>query len=222
MAVITISRQYGSGGIEIAEKLCKMLGYSLFDKNLMVEVAAHIGGFNQDQILDFSEDTYRMRSFVERLLGSRRVKVEMEENQDGEQAMRIASLDEEQGVSLVRRSILAAYERGNVVIIGRGGQAILREHPGVLHVRIDAPLGARALRIKERTGLSLGEASDLASRKDLARANYLRRFFTIEWDNPLLYHLIINTGKLDIDAATQTIITAMSHLPSIVLGLVED
>ena len=141
MAVITISRQYGSGGKIIARRVCDVLGYTYFDKNLMLQVAAEIGGMEKDQIVDFSEDTYKMQNFVERLLGSKRVKVETWNASAKE--MQIQSLDQEEGVELVHDTILAAYDRGNVVIIGRGGQAILREQPGVLHVRIQAPRGAR-------------------------------------------------------------------------------
>lgn len=216
MAVITISRQYGSGGLEIAGKVCGILGYSLFDKNLMIDVAQEVGGLAADEVVDFSEDTYKMRTFLERLFGSRRIKVETwDETQSGDRSLQVASLDQIQGVAVVRNTILAAYERGNTVIVGRGGQAILREHPGVLHVRIDAPMGARALRIKEREETSLAEASDKAVRKDLARDAYLRKFFDIEADNPLLYHLILNTGKLDLDAAAQIIVNALSHLRTV-------
>ena len=124
MAVITISRQYGSGGLQIAEKVCDVLGYSLFDKNLMVAVAQEVGGLARNEVVDFSEDTYKMRTFLERLFGSRRIKVETwSENQGGTKSLEIASLDQMEGVAVVRNTIVAAYERGNVVIVGRGGQA---------------------------------------------------------------------------------------------------
>lgn len=213
MAVITISRQYGTGGKEIARRICKKLGYSYFDKNLMVEVASEIGGLSEDQIVDFSEDTYKMRNFVERLFGSRRVKIETwQQDASGAQSLQVQSLDEEEGVELVRDTILAAYEQDNVVIVGRGGQAILREQPGVLHVRIDAPLGARALFIKEREKITMAEATELATRKDQAAAAYLSKFFDIDWDNPLLYHLVLNTGKWEIEAVANIIINAIPQL----------
>ncbi len=220
MAVITISRQYGSGGDEIAVRVCKILGYTYFDKKLLVKVATEVGAFDKDQIVDFSEDTYTMRNFMERLFGTRRVKVETwREDATGVRSSQIQSLDEAHGVALVRSTITGVYGRGNIVIVGRGGQAILREQPGVLHVRIEAPLGARALRIKEREKITMGEATALAESKDLAAQAYLSKFFDIEWSNPLLYHITLNTGRWEIEAAAQIIVNALSHLRVITQGL---
>lgn len=210
MAVITISRQYGSGAKAIARRVCEILDYAYFDKALMLQVAADIGGVTEDQVVDFSEDTYMMRNFTERLFGSRRVRVETRD--DSSKEMQVMSLDQESGVELVRDTLMAAYDRGKIVVVGRGGQAILREQPGVLHVRITAPRGARVLRIKEREGLTMAEASDLATRKDLAAAAYLSQFFDLDWENPSLYHLILNTGRWDIDAAANIIVNALSQM----------
>jgi cytidylate kinase len=70
MAVITISRQFGSGGDEIAAKVCYMLEYLYFDKQLMLQVAADMG-LSEYEVVDFSEDTYKMRGFVDRVLSWR-------------------------------------------------------------------------------------------------------------------------------------------------------
>lgn len=218
MAVITISRQYGSGGDEIAERVCDILGYTYFDKNLIAKVAAEVGAFKEEQIVDISEDTYMMRNFMERLFGGRRIKVQTGPL-GGAKASQIQSLDGEQGVILMRSTIMRAYQHGNVVIVGRGGQAILREQPGVLHVRIAAPLGARVMRVKERKNITLGEATDLTRSKDLATETYLREFFEIDWNDPLLYHLTINTGRFDIDGAVEIIVSALSRLKTVKLGL---
>ncbi len=218
MAVITISRQFGSGGDEIAMRVCAILGYTYFDKNLMVKVATEMGAFSEKRFVDFSEDAYTMRNFTERLFGARRIKVEaLTEEVGGIKSLRVQSLDEEEGVALMRNTILAAYEYGNVVIVGRGGQAILREQPGVLHVRITAPLGARVMRVKEREKISIGEATELTTNKDLAAETYLRKFFDIDWNDPLLYHLTFNTGRWDFDAVAEIIVNALSRLRTVKL-----
>ncbi|MGC9521046.1 MAG: AAA family ATPase [Anaerolineae bacterium] len=211
MPVVTISRQYGSGGVEIAERLCEVLGYSYFDKNMMAQVASEMG-ISEDEVVDLSEDTYRMRSFLERLFGRRRIRSEISRSAAADRSMPVEALSEAEGINLVKDTILGAYERDNVVIVGRGGQAILREKPGVLHVRLNAPLGARALRVKEREDISLAEATDLTTSKDQAAVAYLERFFEIDWDNPMLYHLILNTGKWEIVDAADVIIAALTHL----------
>jgi cytidylate kinase len=208
MPVITISRQYGSGGKEIAMRVCEILGYSFFDKNLMMRVASEVGLSDED-VVDFSEDNYKMRGLFERLFGRRqRADVFV----PASAAVGIEFLDEAHSVNLVKDTIIAAHKHDNIVIVGRGGQAILQHEPGVLHVRITAPLGARTMRVKEREYLDLDSATELVKSKDQNAAAYLQRFFDIDWDNPLLYHVCINTGKWELDDAADIIINALSHL----------
>ena len=214
MPVITISRQYGSGAVEVAQRLCDVLGYSYFDKDLMVRVAAEMG-VSEEGVVDFSEDTYRMRNFFERLFGRRKMKPEEPKTPLPASALDVETLSEADGINLVRDTILAAYDRDNVVIVGRGGQAILREKPGVLHVRLNGPLGARALRVKERSSMSLAEATALTKTKDQAAIAYLVRFFEIDWNNPLLYHLAFNTGKWELSDVAEIIIDSLAHLRTV-------
>ncbi|MGC9348842.1 MAG: AAA family ATPase [Anaerolineae bacterium] len=212
MPVITISREYGSGGVQIARNICELLGYSYFDKNLMVSVATEMG-VSEEDVVDISEDTYQMRTFMDRLFGRGRVRSEVRSAEAGEGTdIRVEVLNEEQSISLIRDTVCAAYERDNVVIVGRGGQAILREKPGVLHVRLNAPLGARAMRVKEREDIPLSEATQLTQNKDSAAAAYLQRFFDIDWEHPMLYHITLNTGRWELPDAAQIIIDALTHL----------
>ncbi len=211
MPSITISREYGSGAIHIAERLCERLGYGYFDKNLMVQVAAEMG-VSETDVVDFSEDTYRMRSFLERLFGRRSIRPEPGVTGESAPALREKMLTEQEGVRLIKDTIIGAYERGSFVIVGRAGQAILRDKPAVLHVRLVAPLGARALRVKDREELSLGEATNLAVTRDQAAAAYLERFFDIDWNNPMLYHLVLNTGRWELDGAIDIIASALANL----------
>ncbi len=215
MAVITISRQYGSGGDEVAARVCEILGYSYFDKQMMVQAASEVG-LSEDEVVDFSEDNYVVRGFLDRLLGFRRQpQVETRVQEPEGSKLTVQSLDQEHGVKLVRRTILSAWERGNVVILGRGGQVILKEHPGVLHIRIQAPPGARVLRIQQKENLGLEAARALTRRRDDSATEYMKNFFNVEWDNPLLYHLSINTGKWDVEAAAQIIVNALGQLPKL-------
>ncbi len=215
MAVITISRQYGSGGDEIAEQVCNLLGYRLLDKRLLQQVAVEVG-LSRDEAVDFSEEHYRARSFFASLFGPRqRVVAEVSERTRGTAGateISVVQLDEEQCIALVRAAVNAAYARDNMVIVGRGSQAILADKPGVLHVRIQAPLEWRLARIREKEHLSPVEARSLIDQRDLAAAQYLDRFFHIAWDDPQHYHLVINTGRCDLDLAAQVIVSAAQHL----------
>ena len=211
MPVITISRHYGSGGIEVARRLCDILGYRYFDKTLMVRVAAEVG-ISEKEVVDLSVDTYKMRGFLDRLFGRRRSSSWAPTGTPRSDRLRVEALDEGASVNLVKDTIVAAYERDNVVIVGRGGQAVLRDKPGVLHVRITAPQGARALRVKERDNIPLSKATELVRSKDQGATDYLKRFLDINCENPLLYHLIINTGWWEIEDTAELIVNALTHL----------
>ena len=215
MAVVTISRRFGSGGDEIAGRVCELLGYRYFDKALMAQVATEMG-LAEGEIVDFSEDIYEMRSFLERLFRTPRKITQLEaipEDRPGSVIAVVEKLDEAHSIALVQSTIQAASNEGNVVIIGRGGQAILKDKPDVLHVRIEAPLDNRVQRLCDRANFSLGGAHDTAIKRDRASADYLKRFYDIDWEDSLLYDLVINTGRVDIEAAAQLIVKAVSFLP---------
>ncbi len=224
MATITVSRQYGSGGDEIAIRVAEMLGYRYFDKELIAQAADEVG-LKLSEVVDFSEDNYQAQGFMERLLGtSRKVAPQGQEvglrsdrypmpKSAAELPQAVAELDEASWIHLVRESIRAAHAQGNIVIVGRGGQAILREEPGVLHVRIQAGLEIRARRIFERGNFSWGGARELALKRDQASAEYLERFYNIDWADSYLYDLVINTSKLDPEAAAHIVVKAVEGMP---------
>jgi cytidylate kinase len=217
MAVITVSRQFGSGGDEIAARVCEILGYGYFDKKLMARVANEVG-LSEGEIVDLSEDDYRVRSFMDRLLrrspsGSAQVR-SWREDTSGVRMPDVKALDEDQAVALVRASVEAAYRQGDIVIVGRGGQAVLQDKPGALHVRIEAPFEVRAQRVAEQERIVPSAAQDLVTDRDKATAGYLRRFHDIDWDDPRLYHLMVNTAKWDVEAAARIIANAAGCLPA--------
>jgi cytidylate kinase len=86
--------------------------------------------------------------------------------------------------------------------------------PGALHVRIEAPMAARVLRIQAREGIVAEKARELALHQDQMSAKFLKTLFAVRWDNPSLYHLIINTGKWEIETAAQIIVNAVERLPA--------
>jgi cytidylate kinase len=215
MTVITISRQFGSGGFEITNRVCEMLGYRYLDKLLMTQVAAEVG-LRGEELADFSEEHHEAKRFLDRLLmpgchGVVRISVRSQDP-SGRETLSEAQLDQARCANLVRTAIYAAYEQGDVVIVGRGGQATLQDVPDVLHVRIEAPLADRILRIQEREGVGPDEARELVRNHDQMAAKYLATLFDIRWDDPLLYHLVVNTGKLDLEAAALTIVSLVQQL----------
>jgi cytidylate kinase len=214
MAVITISRQYGSKGDEIGRRICDILGYRYFDKRLMVEVASELG-LSPEQLVDFSDEHYKVRGFLDRLLDRSRKLARIdtwdEETTTAERRW-TEELNEEESIELVRQTVSAACEQGNVVIMGRGGQSILQNMPGVLHLRVEATLGSRVMWVKSQKNITVAEAEAMTRDRDKAASAYLKRFYDIDWSNPMLYHMVFNTSKWDVDAVAQIIVSAVSNL----------
>jgi cytidylate kinase len=220
MAVITISRQYGSMGDEIAFRICKMLGYRYFNKKLMAQVASEVDLVASD-IVDFSEDNYKVQNFLERLFNMMHLDTQIEtwkKSASGALTEEVEALDETKSIRMIEATIRAAYKHGNVVIVGRGGQVVLKDQPGVLHVRIETPLAVREQRLHKLENFSLVGAKDMAIKRDRAAADYLKRFYDVDWADPGLYDLVINTNKFRVEEVTELIIKAVSYLPVVSLS----
>lgn len=221
MSAITISKQLGAGGGDIARLVCDMLRYRYFDKQLII-AAAQDAGLARDQVVDYSEDNYEVQNFLARLLGRgpRPVRTVKVRQPDAAGAMTLTekTVDEGQYVELIKSAIRAAHAEGDIIIVGRGGQSILQDTPNVLHVRVTAPQGTRMARVQERTGCSVEEAQQRIARQDRATTEYLGRFFGVQCDDPGLYHLVLNTGKLSLEGAAQIIVDAVVQLRASIAG----
>lgn len=209
MSVITISRQYGSYGDAVAELVCDRLGYRCLDKNLMRELAAQAGLKPNKVISHLSEDQYRPRTLVERFFA--------DAGPYSRHPVMWAEYGAEKGreqlaTELIIQLIQAAYQKGNVVIVGRGGQVVLREKPDVLHVRLVAPLGIRIRRHQIRAGLNAEAAREEVLERDLASAEFIQSYYGADVADPSLYDLIINTGGLSLAVAADLIIGTLAAL----------
>jgi cytidylate kinase len=209
MSAITISRQFGSHGDTVAQLLCDRLGYRYFDKNLMMGLAVQVG-MEAEEVVDFSDAKYRARSLVERLFGSYAVPMA----EPGTWAAGAeAAAQEKLTAAQFKQLIRAAYDGGNVVVLGRGGQVVLRDQPDVLHVRLQAPLELRIRRHGERTGLTADAAREQVLRRDRASVDFVKRYYNADVADPALYDLIINTAKITPAAAADLVISALACLP---------
>ncbi len=215
MAVITFSRQIASWGDEIAARACELLDYRYFDKQLMMETATEVG-LCEPEVVDFSEDSYEVQDFISKLFrsGPRTVKhvIVREETHGLIDPLSARVLSEVQCVSLVRYTVLMAYETGNIVIVGRGGQAILKDKPGALHVRVVAPLEVRIQRLRDQGMIGIADIKARINQQDRATAEYLDRFFGVKCDDPAHYHLLINTGLMGVEEAAQVIVAAVKQM----------
>jgi cytidylate kinase len=185
MRALTISRELGSLGTSIAQVVAERLGYRLMWREVINEAAASVG--SPEIALSEIDDLG--------LLGLR----------PSEQAFKAYH-------RAVRSIIEELASEGHVVILGRAGQVILQEHPDVFHIKILAPLEARVHRIASRRNISQKAARAQIEQSDRTRRCYLRRHYDVEWRNPELYDLIINTLRMDVDTAATVIEDATTSL----------
>lgn len=213
MAVITISRQYGSGGDEVASQLCELLGYRLFDKRMMAQMASEMG-LSAREVVDSQEDRHEVLSLFERLFGHKVSEAWVTRDAtSGARIVEVGELDSRRYVETVRNFINCAYEQGKVVILGRGGQAALQGKPGVLHVRIEAPFDERVQRVSDQQRFANPAAArDFVAGRDAAAADYVQSYYGVDSSDPTLYHLVLNTGLWDTGSATQIIAGVLEHL----------
>lgn len=169
MAVITISRQLGSLGCEIADEISNCLGYKIVYREIINQAAIQAGV--PEVALATIDDLD--------LLGIR------------------PSLESRNAYHHAVREIMhnLAHE-GNIVIIGRAGQVVLRGMLHTIHVRLYAPLEIRIARISERHKISADAARSQVIASDQSRSRYLKRFYKTNWDDPNLYDIMINTARL--------------------------
>jgi len=184
--IVTISRQIGSLGCEIARLAADLLGYRLVWREV-INKAACCCGVPDAALADIDELG---------LLG-----------------LKLSPKASQAYIKAVGHVIEELAAEGDVVIVGRGGQAILRGLPNVLHVRVIAPADLRAERIALRHHIPLEGAQAQVEARDRYRRNYLKRFYHINWDDPELYDLTLNTARLSSDEAARHIVQAALNLP---------
>jgi cytidylate kinase len=111
-------------------------------------------------------------------------------------------------VRMVGLVIRGLAREGNVLVVGRGGQVLLRKYPCALHVQIVAPMRDRINAVMTREGLPWRAAQSRVRASDRARFDYLRRYHDVNWLDPTLYHLVLNTGRVSVVTAVNLIVSA--------------
>jgi cytidylate kinase len=183
--ILTVNREFGSGGGRIAQTIAGWLGWKLLDRDIIdaIAYAAHV---DAKVVRHYDE---HVDSWLRRL---------------NQQAMRSAALaaglelgedsifDAEQTVKVTRKIVEQAYAEGDCVIVGRGAQCILQHKPDVYHVFVYAPLRERIVRL--RTRLEPGANVEQRIRTvDAERAKYMQEYFGKSWCNHHLYDLMISS-----------------------------
>ena len=201
MAIVTISRLYGSGGSEVAELVAKDLGWSLLDNAMIDAVAARLG-VPRSEIAEREE---RIPSLVQRIAET--LRLGSQEWLSPITAGKRPPTDE-QLVEVTRHIVDEAIARGPLVLVGRGAQSMLAERTDALHVFCYAPRSALIARSMTRDRLNEEAAAKLVDETNAHREQYIRRFWNRDWMEHSNYHLSVNTQWLGIEGSAKLIATA--------------
>lgn len=217
MAVITISREYGSRGEEIAQQVANQIGYSYFDKEILTDVAREVDTTEDKISVHDEKDEHGFRAFLKNLFAPNSpafahypyypgIAIDVS---DGFVDRRM-ELDANQVISSFRHVVEHLWERGNVIIVGRGGQKILAGKPDTLHLSFIGKIGVRAKTVMAEEHVTYEEALEKIQTIDEQRSHYLKHYYDVYWENPRLYHLTINTSLISVENAAKVIV-AMVH-----------
>lgn len=183
--IITIEREYGCGGGEIAQKVASSLGWKLWDQGLTEEIArlAHC----PKAVVEAREE--RNDPLYYRLLKSF-----MRGSYEGSiNAPRLNLVDSETILRITRRVVEHAVELGNCIIVGRGSQQFLKDRTDTLRIFLYAPKPDKVRRLIAR-GKGERKAEELVDTVDRERADFIQRYFNVEWPDRAIYHTMMNTA----------------------------
>jgi len=200
-----VGREFGSGGATIARLLADRLAWRLLDRELLVEVA------NAAKV-----DPKVCEQFDERCDPWFRGLVRSIWHGTGEWPSGVSDedlLDARVMVDLGRKVIEEAARQGECVVVGRGGQCILRGKPDVFHVFVYAPLELRKRRVAEREG-DRPDLEEFIRQNDRDRADYIQKYFGQHWCNPHLYDMMVNSRWGD-EHTTEAVLAAAALLPTL-------
>ena len=198
MAIVTISRLYGSGGSEVAARVARDLGWSLLDNAVVDSVAARLG-ITPSEVAAREE---RVPSLVERLVET--MALGSQEWLSPLAAAKRPPTDE-QLIDVMRHIVDEAIARGPLVVVGRGAQGMLAQRSDALHVFCYARRSALIERSMRRDNLDAAAAAKRVDETNTRRAAWVQRHWNRDWTQYSNYHLAVNTEWLGIDGASELI-----------------
>jgi cytidylate kinase len=192
MAIVTISHEMGAGGSVIGMALAERLEYRYVDQDMISQAAKRYGCL-EDKLTQLDETK---PSFLERF-----------------------DVETRHYITVLQSALLDVAEQDNTVIMGRSGQVLLQGIAHVLRVFVRAPFDIRVRRVMKKMadegeGVDARSAADLVRRTDQEKSGRTRYLFNVNWSDPALYDLVINTEKLSFEAGVDLVI-ALLHRPEL-------
>lgn len=200
--IITIEREYGSGGGEIAQLLSKQLGWKLWDQLLTEEIA---------RLADCPKSVVEGREEKTDPLYYRLFKSFLRGSYEGSlNAHKLKLVDSECILKFTEQVVQHAAKTGNSIIVGRGSQQFLKNRQDTLRIFLYAPREDKVRRLMAR-GKSADEAEQLVDTVDRERIDFIQKYFHVEWPDRVVYHSMINT-TIGEEAVVRMILDVMQTL----------
>ena len=233
MAVVTINGTIGSGGNEVGVLVARLLEADYVDRLILAQAAKRIGStvevlqIKEQRKLQFRDRiTYFFQTMLERSAmsggggdpyfspGMEYILSEEYTDLAQEPVTAAQRLNDQKFIDVTSAVVKDLAAAGNVIIIGRGSNMILKGAPGVFHVALIAPLEQRIQTIAEREHLDRKDAEKFIADMEKARVIFYRKFFKVDPDDPKLNHIMLDLGVFGIDTAAEIVANAAQKLTS--------
>lgn len=202
MAVITISREFGTDGEKIAAKVADRLGYEYIGKDLVAEIAKKLRLSESEAETFHKPSESRILRFVDRYTCSIVQKVVDREH---------GCLDDKNYYEVTKKLVQDVHDAGNVIILGWGGQCILRGKPDTLHVRLIKETDLKIKEAMKAENLNQKAAKTFIEREEDDLKEYIKHYFNEDWNAAHLYDLVIDMGKTSVEKAVEMICDNVKH-----------
>ena len=230
MAVVTLNGQLGGAAREVGQEVARKLGADYVDRLLLAEAGKRVGA----TVSALAEKEQEHLSLANRL--TRLVQTAFErsaytgsggdpffgpgvdallvrpysEGEEEQTATTGKEVDDARFFQVICDILQDLAKEGNVVLMGRGSNLVLKDFPGALHVGIVAPLDFRIETAMRRDGTDRETAEKYIADEERARISYFKRHFKAHPDDPILYHMMVNPGTLGIESSANLIVQAAS------------
>ncbi|MBM2826245.1 MAG: cytidylate kinase-like family protein [Dehalococcoidia bacterium] len=206
--LITIAREMGSLGDEIATAVSEKLQAPLLDREILFRAAA-LAGVSEASI----QEAERVPSFLERMVATLgRYPVTWDVDMEGTTAPLVPPLSTNVYRLLIEEVIRAMAQSGSAVIVGHAGQVVLKDFPSVLRVLVCAPFEMRVERVMKQASVPRAEAEKRMREDDKTREDYFHSYYRVAWRDPHLYDLTLTTTRIDTEAGAEIIFDAGARL----------
>ena len=197
MAVITISRQFGAGGLTLGKMVAEKFGYTFADTEI-IKMVAEMANVSTNFVETIEKEAGgKFSKFISKTVSKPLVGRILKDER--------GYIDEEIYLDYLVLIIAQMGDDGDVVILGRGSQYILNDHPDAYHILLIDTFENRVKFMQKNYDLSQGRATQTVKNEDKRRLNLYKKLGKTDYDNPDLYHLVLNMGRISLDKASELI-----------------